>query len=135
MTGVLTWLAVALLGGAGAVLRVLVDAGARNAFSRVGGESIADAPDSHDFPVGTLLVNTTGAFAAGVLAGAALGSTAALLAATAFVGAYSTFSTLMLDVADAVLARQRVIAAANLLGSLLLGGLAAAAGLAVGRLL
>ena len=49
------------------------------------------------FPWGTLAVNLSGAFALGVLAGAALSDDAYRLAGTGLLGAYTTFSTWMLE--------------------------------------
>jgi fluoride exporter len=48
-------------------------------------------------PRGILAVNLSGAFAAGVVAGAGLGATALLILATGFLGAYTTFSTWMVE--------------------------------------
>jgi CrcB protein len=48
-------------------------------------------------PRGTLVVNLTGAFAAGVLAGAGVGATALMILGTGFLGAYTTFSTWMVE--------------------------------------
>jgi CrcB protein len=77
-------LAVGLLGGAGAIARFLLD----GAVSRraAGG-----------FPLGTLAVNLTGALVLGILAGAVLSAGAYRIAGTGFVGAYTTFSTWMLE--------------------------------------
>lgn len=79
-----TWIAVALLGGAGAVLRFAVDwaVSLRLGFG---------------FPFGILAVNLSGSFLLGMLAGAAVRGDARLLAGTAVLGAYTTFSTWMLD--------------------------------------
>ena len=49
------------------------------------------------FPWGTLAVNLSGAFALGLLVGAAVGGDALRLAGTGFLGAYTTFSTWMLE--------------------------------------
>ncbi len=102
------WIGVGLLGGLGAVARVMlgaaVDARARGAF-----------------PWGTLAVNVSGAFALGALAGAGLGGDAYALAATGFLGAFTTFSTW---VVDARLLGGR-LGAANLAAPLALGLLAA----------
>ncbi len=46
---------------------------------------------------GTLAVNLTGAFAAGVLAGAGASATVLLILGTGFLGAYTTFSTWMVE--------------------------------------
>jgi CrcB protein len=73
-----------LLGGVGAMGRFLLD----SAVSRRAGSA---------FPLGTLAVNLTGAFVLGVLAGAAVHGDAARLAGTGLLGAYTTFSTWMLE--------------------------------------
>ena len=75
---------VALLGGAGAVARFLLDGAVAGRAGR-------------SFPWGTLAVNLSGAFALGVLVGAALGGDALRLAGTGLLGAYTTFSTWMLE--------------------------------------
>jgi CrcB protein len=49
------------------------------------------------FPWGTLAVNLAGTFALGVLSGAGLGGDAHALAATGFLGAFTTFSTWVVD--------------------------------------
>jgi CrcB protein len=46
---------------------------------------------------GTLFVNLTGAFAAGLLVGAGVRGAALLIVGTGFLGAYSTFSTWMIE--------------------------------------
>jgi fluoride exporter len=77
-------LAVGVVGGAGAVARLLLD-GAVSERSASG------------FPYGTLTVNVLGAFALGVLAGAALGRDAYRVAGTGLIGAFTTFSTWALE--------------------------------------
>ncbi len=49
------------------------------------------------FPVGTLAVNLSGSFVLGLLAGAGVAGDAYLLAGTAALGSYTTFSTWILD--------------------------------------
>lgn len=78
------WTGIALLGGAGAVARFLLGA----AVAR-------RTPD--DLPFGTLAVNLSGAFALGVISALGLRGTALLLAGTATIGAYTTFSTWMAE--------------------------------------
>ena len=112
------WVGIAVRGGAGALARWWVD-GRVSAYAH------------HGFPSGILVVNLTGAFALGVVAGAALEGDARRLVATGFLGAYTTFSTWMLDSDRLWLQRHRRAAAVNLLGSLALGLLA----VWVGRLL
>ncbi len=115
---VLLWAGVMLIGGAGSVLRFLVDG------------VVASAAD-HGFPLGTLTVNVSGAVILGVITGLALGHDQALLAGTAAVGSYTTFSTWMLETQRLAEERQHRTAAVNVIASLALG--IAAAGL--GRLL
>lgn len=111
------WVAVAVFGGLGALARFMVDGLVSSRFS--------------ELPVGTLAVNVSGSFVLGVLAGAALPDTAQTLAGTAAVGAYTTFSTWMLEThrlrEDGELAR----AGANVVVSVVAGF----AGLLVGHLL
>lgn len=80
----LTWIEVAALGGLGAIARFLLD-GAVGA--RVGRE----------LPFGTFAVNVSGSFVLGLLDGLALHGNALLLAGTATIGSYTTFSTWMLE--------------------------------------
>jgi CrcB protein len=74
----MVWVAVALLGGLGALARFLLDAAVSE---RVGRE----------LPLGTMAVNISGAFALGVV------GPGHLLAGTALLGSYTTFSTWMLE--------------------------------------
>jgi CrcB protein len=80
----LVWVGVALLGGAGAVVRFALD----SAVSERTGDG---------FPWGTLAVNVSGAFLLGVLTGNGVGGDALLLAGTGLLGSYTTFSTWMLE--------------------------------------
>jgi CrcB protein len=81
---VIAWIGVALVGGLGALGRFWLDGAVSR---RVGGV----------FPAGTLAVNLTGAFVLGVLVGAGVSGDALLVAGTGLVGAYTTFSTWMLE--------------------------------------
>jgi CrcB protein len=116
---VLVWTGVVVIGGFGAVLRFLVDGAIGSRLGR-------------DFPFGTLVVNLSGAFVLGLLTGLALDSDAALLAGTAAVGSYTTFSTWMLE--SQRLGEEREVrgAAVNVVVSLAVGIAAAAAGKAIG---
>ena len=77
-------LAIGALGGIGAVARFLLDGATAGRLGR-------------DFPYGTLAVNLSGSFALGLLVGAAVTGDAQRLAATGFLGAYTTFSTWMFE--------------------------------------
>jgi CrcB protein len=77
-------LAVGVVGGLGSIARFTLDGSVSGRLGR-------------GFPYGTLAVNLTGAFLLGAVTGAALGTNAARIAGTGFVGAYTTFSTWMLE--------------------------------------
>jgi CrcB protein len=113
-----SWAAVGLVGGLGAVGRSLIS-------------SAIQARAGARFPLGTLAVNLSGAFALGLLVGAALGDRASLLAGTALLGAYTTFSTWMLETWQLVDDRRRIVAALYVAVSLASGLAAVALGRAV----
>jgi fluoride exporter len=118
----LVWAGVVLLGGAGAVLRFLVDGAVAGRIGR-------------SFPYGTLVVNLSGAFALGLIVGLALSRDAALLAGTATVGAYTTFSTWMFETQRLGEDRQVRYLFGNLGVSLVAGVAVAALGRWIGTLL
>jgi CrcB protein len=74
---VITWIAVTVLGSLGAYARYRIGLALR--------------------PRGTLVVNLTGAFAAGLLAGSGVSATVLMILGTGFLGAYTTFSTWMVE--------------------------------------
>lgn len=115
----LVWAGVMVIGGAGAVVRFYVD-GLVTSASRAG------------FPYGTLAVNVSGAVILGLLAGLAVSGNAALLAGTAAVGAYTTFSTWILETQRMTEERQYRDALLNIVVSLVLGFAAAALGQFIG---
>jgi CrcB protein len=91
------------------------------------------------FPFGTLLVNLSGSFALGLLFAltverAALASDIRAPVMIGFIGAYTTFSTWMLESWRLVEDGALVAATVNVAGSVLLGIAAVFVGLAVGRL-
>jgi CrcB protein len=116
----LTWVGVAVLGGLGAVARFAVDL----AVSRRA---------SGAFPWGTFAVNISGAFLLGLLDGLHATGDTILLAGTATLGSYTTFSTWMLHSRYLAQEREPALLWLNLAGSLLVGVAAVALGRAVGR--
>ncbi len=113
------WLGVAALGAIGASARFLLDGavGARTAGA---------------FPAGTLVVNVSGSLLLGLLTGVALSGEALVLAGTATIGSYTTFSTWMLETHRLGEDADVRGAALNVVASLAAGVAAAAAGRAVG---
>ncbi len=119
MSAVLLWAGVGVLGGLGALARFLIDG---SISSRAG----------TGFPLGTFVVNLSGAVVLGLLTGLALDGDARLLAGTAVLGSYTTFSTWLFESHRLAEDGQGWLLAANLLGSLVLGVAAAALGDALG---
>ena len=120
-------LLIGLGGFAGAISRYLVDG---LVSDRTGG----------GFPWGTLVVNVTGSFLLGLLF--AMTAERAILPAEirgpvmiGFIGAYTTFSTYMLESWILVDGGSYLPALANLGGSVVIGIVAVAAGLTLGRVL
>ena len=116
------WFGVVLMGGLGAVARFSVDRAVSRRITR-------------PFPFGTLVVNLSGAFLLGFLAGLALSPHIALVAGTGFVGSYTTFSTWMLETQRLSEERQVVSAFANIAVSVALGLAAAWLGQTIGAAL
>jgi len=121
------YLLIALGGAAGAVSRYAVD----DTVSRWYGGT---------FPLGTLVINVTGSFVLGVLFAlvverSALPSDVRAPVMIGFIGAYTTFSTWMLESARLMEGDQWMFAAVNLGGSVILGLVAVFAGLGMGRVL
>ena len=114
-----TWVAVALLGGAGALVRFFTDV----RVAALAGRS---------FPFGTLVINVSGSLVLGVIFGAAVSGDAYTLAGTAAIGSYTTFSTWMYETQRLVEDGQPRSAAANIIVSIVLGLAAAALGRGIG---
>jgi fluoride exporter len=113
------WVGIALAGAAGAVARFVVDG---VVLTRTGGR----------LPWGTALVNLTGAFVLGLIAGAAPSHAIALVLGTGFLGAYTTFSTWMLESLLLAESGRTRAATVNLAGQLVAGFALAAIGFALG---
>ncbi|HVW46752.1 MAG TPA: fluoride efflux transporter CrcB [Solirubrobacterales bacterium] len=116
---VLVWVGVAFLGGVGACARFLLDV------------TVASR-SPWDFPLGTFVVNISGAFVLGFLSGIALEGNAELLAGTATIGSYTTFSTWMLETHRLGEDGEGTLMALNVVAGLAVGIGAAALGRAIG---
>jgi len=113
------WIGVGLLGGAGALLRFFVD-------------GLVAARVGRDFPLGTFVVNMSGAAILGLLVGIGVTGDGLVLAGTATLGSYTTFSTWMLESQRLVEDGELAIAAGNVLVSLFVGLGAVALGRFIG---
>jgi fluoride exporter len=115
-------------------------AGALGAAARFGvAEWIARHWQGH-FPVATLLINVSGAFALGLLLAASRGNAhsaanARLVLGTGFLGGYTTFSALCFETFASARGGRQHTAWLYAAGTLALGALAAAAGIALGHTL
>ena len=118
--GGMTLLVVSLAGGVGAASRFIV-------------ETLAGRRWASSFPLATVLVNVTGSFVFGVLAGLVLFHGSAVdvrtIGGTGFCGGYTTFSAASFETVRLAERGQALSAAVNGVGTLLLAVSAAAAGL------
>ncbi len=125
----LAWIGVAVLGGVGALARVTLDAlvGARLVDRLTRGAG--------GLALGTFVVNVSGAFLLGLVDGLALTGDALVLVGTATIGAYTTFSTWMLQSHMLAVEHRHRVAGLNLVLSVVLGFGAVALGRVIGTLL
>ena len=118
----LEWLVFLVAAGLGAPARYLLDGWVQ--------ERTAGA-----FPWGTFVVNVTGCFALGLLAGAGLyhglGTTPQVVLGSGALGAYTTFSTMTFESVTLVEEGAHATALRNAAGSLVVGLVAASAGIAI----
>ncbi len=80
------------------------------------------------FPWGTLTVNAAGSLALGALVGSGASATIVALLGTGFCGALTTYSTLGYETHRLIRERSTLLAALNVLGSLVVGLAAASLG-------
>jgi fluoride exporter len=113
------WIGVGFLGGVAALLRFFVD-------------GLVAARVGRDFPTGTFVVNISGAAILGLLVGLGVTGDGLVLAGTATLGSYTTFSTWMLESQRLVEDGEFAIAAGNVLVSLAVGLGAVALGRFIG---
>jgi CrcB protein len=120
-------------------LALLILAGALGALLRYEVERAVRRWLGPEFPWGTLVINVSGSFVLGVLAGLAahhgVPPSVVTVAGTGLLGAYTTFSTFSVDTVGLIEHGRTRAAAVNLGASLVLGLGAAALGLAIGHLL
>ncbi|MDP4089232.1 MAG: fluoride efflux transporter CrcB [Bacillota bacterium] len=81
-------------------------------------------------PLGTFIINITGAFFLGIVSNSVAGRNLSLLLADGFLGAYTTFSTFMYEGFNLFQEKEKLNAFTYIFGSLILG----VTGYALGRL-
>ena len=119
MSGGAAWVLVAGVGGLAAVGRFGVDA-------------LVERSAGGSFPLGTLVVNASGALVLGALAGLGVGGDALLVAGAGALGSYTTFSTWLYETHHLAEDGERRLAAANVLVGIAVGLAAAGLGWALG---
>jgi CrcB protein len=121
VNGVATWVAVAAVGALGSLARFGVHETVQRRFGA-------------RYPLGTFLVNISGACALGILVGAALTGDAFRIAGVGLLGAYTTFSTWMLETERLADRGASAAAVVNVVGSVVVGVAAVALGRRLGAL-
>ncbi|TQS92284.1 fluoride efflux transporter CrcB [Arthrobacter sp. TS-15] len=122
----MTVILLALAGGVGAAVRFMVDGLIRQRLRTA-------------LPWGTILINVTGSFVLGFLAGLVMRGQAPesllLILGTGFLGGYTTFSTASLETIRLVQSGRVGLALINGLGSMVASVISAAAGVGISLLL
>jgi CrcB protein len=116
------WVVIAIAGAIGAPLRYVIDGAVSNRAQTT-------------FPFGTLAVNVSGSFILGLITGLVLyhafPADGRLIVGVGLIGAYTTFSTFSFETASLIERHEMRLAALNIGGSVVIGAVAAAAGLAL----
>jgi CrcB protein len=119
------WAVIAIAGAIGAPLRYVID-------------GVVGRRAQSLFPFGTFVVNMSGSFVLGIVSGLviyhAFPADGRLVIGVGLIGAYTTFSTFTFETASLMERREMRLAAWNIGGSVVVGALAAAAGLALAAL-
>ena len=122
----MTVILLALAGGVGAAVRFMVDGWIRQRLKTA-------------LPWGTILINVTGSFALGFLAGLMMRGQASgslfLILGTGFLGGYTTFSTASVETIRLIQSGRTGLALINGLGSMAASVLSAASGVGISLLL
>lgn len=120
---IITAVLVALAGGVGAAGRFALDGLVRSRIAA-------------SFPFGTMIINLTGSFLLGFLAGlvsSGLSAELQVLLGTGFLGGYTTFSSASVETLRLLQERRWAAVLGNSLGMLVLGTALSALGMIIGR--
>jgi CrcB protein len=132
VTGPLVFVAIALAGGAGAALRLVIDGVVRSVVAA----RTRPGSAARSLPLGTALINVTGSFALGLLTGwASTGGVShevLLVVGGGLLGGYTTFSTASVETVRLLAEGRRGAGVLNVVGVLALSVGAAVLGVALG---
>jgi len=117
----MTYVLVAVGGAAGSLVRYSL------------GKFISER-SSTDFPIGTFIINITGAILLGVISTIGVSSNMMLLLGDGFFGAYTTFSTFMFEGFNLFEEKQKLNALIYILFSIILGIVGYALGTQIGSI-
>ena len=117
----MTYVLVAVGGAAGSLVRYSL------------GKFISEK-SKHSFPIGTFIINITGALLLGIVSTIGLGSNITLLLGDGFLGAYTTFSTFMYEGFNLFQEKEKLNAFIYILCTLILGTVGYAIGSKLGSL-
>ena len=87
------------------------------------------------FPIGTFIINITGAILLGIISSINSGNNIYLLVGDGFLGAYTTFSTFMYEGFGLFQGNEKLNALIYIFGSLILGILGFIIGMGIGKLI
>ena len=90
---------------------------------------------NRNYPVGTFIINITGALLLGIVVTAVKGQTYQLLLADGFLGAYTTFSTFMYEGFCLTRESEKMIAIKYITSSIIIGIIGYGLGAWIGRML
>lgn len=105
--------------------------GALGSIARYKIGNIISSKSKSSIPVGTFIINITGAFLLGILSGANTNRSISLFFADGFLGAYTTFSTFMYE-SFTLFKDKKLNAAVYIISSIVLGILGFAVGFLLG---
>ncbi|APC41486.1 fluoride efflux transporter CrcB [Clostridium estertheticum] len=117
----MTYVLVAVGGAAGSLVRYSL------------GKFISEK-SKHSFPIGTFIINITGALLLGIVSTIGVSSNIALLLGDGFLGAYTTFSTFMYEGFNLFKEKEKLNAFIYILCTLILGVVGYVIGSKIGRL-
>lgn len=121
------------------IVLLMVLAGACGAAARFILDSFVRPRFATPLPVSTMIINVSGSFLVGVLAGAVLTARVPIelqtILGTGFLGGYTTFSTANVETIRLIQSRRGGLALINSLGTVVLAVVGALAGTLLGRIL